>query len=382
MVEALLHWFASRSRNVPWRGERDPYRIWVSEVMSQQTRLKTVRERAPGFFAEYPSIEALAESTLDDLLKAWEGLGYYSRARSLRRAAILLRDRARATGQAAALPTTAAELRDLPGIGPYTAGAVASMAFGRAEPAIDGNARRVLSRLFDVERPVPRVLDEKARSLIDAADDRATGAGAGDRGPGRSLASRVNQAIMDLGGTVCTPRDPDCDACPVSTHCLALARGTVALRPPPRSRAPRPHVDVAVAIVRRGDGRLFVQRRPEEGLLGGLWEFPGGKIEPGETARAAAVRETREETGLEIRITGAAGAVDHAYSHFTVSLHAFHAALADDGADGADGADGNVRGRCAGPVAWIEAGELAGLAMPTANRRLLEQAGLGSYQPK
>ncbi|MGI9038932.1 MAG: A/G-specific adenine glycosylase [Gemmatimonadota bacterium] len=377
----LLTWFGARSRDVPWRGDPDPYRVWVCEVMAQQTRIGTVRERIPSFFESYPTLESLAAADPDELMRAWEGLGYYARARNLRRAAARLVERAGAAGEAAALPSHASELRELPGIGPYTAGAVASIAFGRAEPAVDGNARRVLSRLFDLERPTPAVLDERARRLIhaadaaDAADDGHGSRPAGENGKERarerpSLAGALNQAIMDLGGEVCTPRSPSCPACPLSKHCVALASGTVAERPPRRSRQRIPHHDIGVALVWRDDGRLYIQRRPDEGLLGGLWEFPGGKVECGESPAEAAERETLEETGLRVGMGGSAGRVEHAYSHFRITLHAFHARVTG----------GRLRTDREEPHVWVEPDELDAYAFPAANRRILE--GLEGLPPK
>lgn len=353
----LLAWFASRERDVPWRDESDPYRIWVCEVMAQQTRIQTVRERLPAFFDAYPSIESLAASDPDELMRAWEGLGYYARARNLRKAARRLVEGA--SGDAPRLPTTASALRELPGIGPYTAGAIASIAFGRPEPAVDGNARRVLSRLCDLERPTAATLEEHALGLIAAADVGTVATA--DRGSSR--AGELNQAIMDLGGEICTPRSPDCPVCPVADQCLALERGTIPERPPSRPRGELPHRDIAVALVWDGEGRLLVQRRPPEGLLGGLWEFPGGKVEDGETPEDAAVRETREETGLTIRIREPADRVEHAYSHFRITLHAYHAEVASGELD--DGVD-------APPRAWVSRSELNDYAFPAANRRVLE----------
>jgi len=356
---ALLTWFDSRTRDIPWRSETDSYRIWVCEVMAQQTRIQTVRDRLPDFLSAYPTLESLADSDQDDLLRAWEGLGYYARARNLRRAA-----RKVVECGATELPTEAADLRLLPGIGRYTAGAVASIAFGRPEPAVDGNARRVLSRLFDIERPTMTVLEDRARMLITQADTGLDG----DR---PSRAGLLNQALMDLGGEVCTPRSPNCELCPIKSHCLAFERGTVAERPPRKQRKPLPHHDIAVAIIQQ-NGRMFIQRRPDDGLLGGLWEFPGGKVEPGESPEQAVIREVAEETSMQIRLVGALDPVDHAYSHFRITLYAFHAEIESS----ITATETFSTDQVAGSKRWILPEELDAYAFPTANRKLL--VGLGS----
>jgi len=337
----LLAWFRSRARDVPWRDETDPYRIWVAEVMAQQTRMAVVRERYEDFVTTFPDVRALAAAERDDVLKAWEGLGYYSRARNLHDAARLV-----VAERAGRLPDTVEGLRALPGVGAYTAGAVASLAFGLREPAVDGNVRRVLSRLHDLPRPSARDLEARARALLEATEAP----------PGE-----VNQALMDLGGEVCVPRSPGCDRCPLGPDCLARARGTQAERPGRKPHRELPHRTIAVAVVRR-DGRVLIGRRPEEGLLGGLWEFPGGKVEPGETPRAAAARELREEMCVEAELGEEIAVVDHAYSHFRITLHAF---------DGRWTA-GDPCGRAASDWRWVAPGELAGFAFPAANRRVLE----------
>lgn len=342
LVGRLLGWFDGRERDVPWRDEDDPYRIWVAEVMAQQTRLQTVREYYGPFFRRFPDVEALARAELDEVLKAWEGLGYYARARHLHRAARrIARDR---DGR---LPRQPSELQELPGVGPYTAGAVASIAFGRREPAVDGNARRVLARLFDMERPTPARLESRARELLDAVPERP---------------AALNQALMDLGGEVCTPSSPDCPSCPVSEGCLARQRGTESLRPPARERGPVPHHDVGVGVVWR-DERMLVARRPEDAMLGGLWEFPGGKLEEGESPPEAIRRELREEMSIEVRVGPLVERVDHAYSHLRVTLHSHHARLVS----------GTPRAVEATECRWCRLEELDELAFPVANQRILER---------
>ena len=342
-ADALLDWYAGRRRDVPWRGEDDPYRIWVAEVMAQQTRISTVRAYWDDFLERFPDVEALAGADRHDVLKAWEGLGYYARARRLHAAAGEVVER-----YGGELPEDPARLRELPGVGPYTAGAVASLAFGRPEPAVDGNTRRVLCRLHDLPDPGDADLREAARELLEAR-------------PGDPAA--LNQALMDLGGEVCTPASPSCDLCPLADACLARARGTLDRRPPPRDRRELPHHRVALGLVWE-EGRLLVQRRPPDGMLGGLWEFPGGKVEEGESPREAVRRELREELEIEVEVLDGLEPVEHAYSHFRVTLLPFHARRVA----------GRPRARSAPEWRWAGPDELEELAFPTPNRRIL--AGL------
>jgi A/G-specific adenine glycosylase len=349
-VRRLLAWFETSERDVPGRDESDPYRVWVAEIMAQQTRIEVMRPYYETFVNRFPDVRELANAPLDDVLKVWEGLGYYRRARDLHRAA-----REVVVRYGGHLPADPSALRSLPGTGPYTAGAICSIAFGLPEPAVDGNARRLLSRLFDMERPTATVLHRRARELITAAG-----------GDARS----VNQALMDLGASVCLPRAPRCTDCPVSPYCLAFSRDIVELRPPRSRRAPLPHYDIGAAVVWRS-GRVLVARRPEDGLLGGLWEFPGGKVEEGETPAEAARREVREEVGLDISICAPAARVDCAYSHFRITLHAFHARYVA----GEVRPDGNASPR------WVETDELTAFAFPAANHGLARGLVDGSIQP-
>jgi A/G-specific adenine glycosylase len=342
MVDALLTWYRSAEREIPWRGDGDPYRVWVGEVMAQQTRIRTVLAYYDRFLERFPTLAALAEAQLDDVLKAWEGLGYYGRARNFHRAA---REVMAAYG--GRVPADPVALRALPGVGPYTAGALASLAFGLDEPAVDGNVRRVLSRLFDLDRPGPRALDAVARSLIEAR-------------PGR--AADLNQTLMDLGSQICTPRAPGCASCPVGGRCLAFDRGTVAERPPARKRRTLPHQSVGVGVVWRGD-QVLIARRPPSGLLGGLWEFPGGKVEEGESPADAVKRELREEVGIRVRVGRLLERVEHAYSHFRVTLY-FHEA---------EYVSGRARPHAASEVRWVDPRSVVDYAFPAASASVVSR---------
>lgn len=337
----LLRWFDARRRDdVSWRGERDPYAILVAEVMAQQTRVETAVPYHRRFMDRFPDVWTLAAAGEDEVLSLWEGLGYYARARNLRRAA-----RRVVTEYGGRIPHSVDGLRSLPGVGPYTAGAVASMAFGMPEPAVDGNARRVLSRLFDLVTATPSALDRAARTLLREAAER----------PGD-----VNQALMDLGSHVCTPRRPRCGACPLSTRCLALRRNTVARRPPGKRRARLPERAEAAAMVRR-DGRVLVLRRPSEGLLGGLWDFPSVPLSAETSPGAALTRRLAEGFGLECRVGKAVRVVRHAFSHFRLRL-AIH---------GASWRAGEVRGP--GAHRWAEPAELGDLAFSAYLRRVIDE---------
>lgn len=302
----LLAWAKQHLRDLPWRHTRDPYHIWVAEVMLQQTQASTVAPFFTRWLAQFPTIEALATAPIDQVLKAWEGLGYYARARHLHQAAqcILSEHEGR-------LPADRDQLLALPGIGPYTAGAILSIAFGQDEPVLDGNVRRVLCRVFNIttdprRASTQRRLWELARSLLP---------------PGR--AGDFNQAIMDLGATICTPRSPLCPQCPLMDLCEAAHLGVQEQRPVSRPRRRIPHYDVTAAIIWR-DGQVLITQRPLEDMLGGLWEFPGGKREPGETLADCLKREIREELGVEIIVGEPLPPIRHAYSHFRITLYPFH----------------------------------------------------------
>ncbi|MYA34006.1 MAG: A/G-specific adenine glycosylase [Gemmatimonadales bacterium] len=337
----LLDWFDARRRDdVAWRGEQDPYAILVAEVMAQQTRVATAAPYHRRFMDRFPDVRTLAEAEEDEVLGLWEGLGYYARARNLRRAA-----RRVVSEYGGRIPRTVAELRTLPGVGPYTAGAVASVAFGLPEPAVDGNVRRVLSRLGDLETASASELDRAARTLLREASER----------PGD-----VNQALMDLGSTVCTPRRPRCGACPLSNRCLARRRGTVGQRPPLKRRPPSPERDEAAAVVRRGR-RVLVLRRPSDGLLGGLWDFPSIRRSSPAPPAAALTSALRERFGLDCRVGEEIRVLQHTFSHFRLRL-AVHAA---------EWRSGEVARRR--PHRWVGVGGFDELAFPAYLRRLIDE---------
>lgn len=307
LTQALLDWYAEHQRDLPWRRTRDPFHIWVAEIMLQQTQVNTVIPYYEQFLARYPTVKALADSSLDELLKLWEGLGYYARARHLHAAA-----RRVVTDFSGQVPDTMDALRTLPGIGPYTAGAILSIAFDQDVLAPDGNARRVFARLFAIDDEVTR--GPGRRRMLALATAMLPPGRAGD----------FNQALMDLGATVCRPHAPSCDLCPLAQHCQAHRMGQEERFPRRQPRRAVPHYQVSAGIVWNGDGRFLIAQRPPEGLLGGLWEFPGGKQEPGESLRACLQRELDEELGIQVHVGERLTTVQHAYTHFRITLHAFH----------------------------------------------------------
>lgn len=339
----LLDWYRASHRDLPWRHTRDPYRIWVSEVMLQQTQVRTVLPYYERFVARFPDVASLAGATRDDVLKLWEGMGYYARARNLHAAARVLV----ASGDPA-VPDDPDRFAALPGVGNYIRAAVMSIAFARPLAAVDGNVKRVLARAFaledEVDRPAgARAIQSYADSLLDRDDPGA-----------------FNQAVMELGALVCRPQDPDCPSCPIIEHCHAYADGAPEAYPKKSRRRAVPTAAIAVGVVDRG-GRVLITRRADSAMLGGLWEFPGGKIRDGESAAAACRREIREETGLDVRVVERVTTVRHAYSHLKVEIDVFRCVHRA----------GRVRLR--GPVdhKWILLEETAQYAFPKANHKFL-----------
>jgi A/G-specific adenine glycosylase len=354
LVSLLLDWYERARRDLPWRRQRDPYAIWVSEVMLQQTQVQTVLGYYERWMRRFPTVSALARAREADVLHAWQGLGYYSRARRLLQAA---REIERAYG--GEMPRDAAKLRALPGVGPYSAGAIASIAFGLPEPIVDGNVVRVLTRLFALRgdparAPLKARLWELARSLI--PEERA---------------SDFNQALMELGATVCLPRAPRCGECPVAAHCRGKLSGLEAKLP---ETAPRPKtaaLHMAGALVVRG-GRLLVAQLPDDApRWASLWQFPNTELRLRESPEAAAARAVRAVSGLEVQVEERAALVHHSVTRFRITLDVYRCRARS----------GTAEPRGVARLAWKTPAELEELALPSAHRkiaRLLRREGRSS----
>jgi len=343
--EKLIAWYDAHHRDLPWRRSRDPYAIWISETMLQQTRVETVIPYYQRFLARFPTVDALATAERDDVYEYWAGLGYYSRARNLHSAAQQM-----VADFDGRVPRSAEDLRRLPGIGRYTAGAVSSIAYGEPEPVVDGNVIRVLTRLFDIRDDVSekRTLERLWRE----AGALAHGERPGD----------LNQALMEFGATVCTPRSPRCKrACPLTRVCRARAAGTIDELPnKPARKKPKPVEAVAVWIPRAS--RVLAVQRPETGLLANLWELPGGELAAGEEPKEHVERIVLETTGLGVVSPAYAGTVEHTFTHRQLQLHVFRAA----------GAEGSVKLANHQAHRWIQANRFEALAVARLTRKAFE----------
>ncbi len=294
---SLLQYYDRFCRDLPWRGETDPYRILVSEIMLQQTRVETVLQYYGSWLKRFPTLGALASADSREVLKAWEGLGYYRRARNLHSAARRIRE---LPGEH--FPTSYRDLRKLPGVGQYTAGAVASIGFGEIVPAVDGNVRRVLARLFDKREPRARWLNRIAAELVDK-----------DR-PGD-----WNQALMELGAMICSPKNPRCDDCPVQLWCTAHEQGTQALSPAGIRRVPAREISFLLVILQTEEGEVMLVQRPRQGLLAGMWAFPEQELaEPLDCAATSRDRAIELAMSLGAEVVGGAsalGEIQHRFTH-------------------------------------------------------------------
>ncbi len=307
--------------------------------MLQQTQVKTVIPYYWRWLERFPTIHSVASSSQDETLKVWEGLGYYSRCRNFHRACQIVQ-----WTYGGEVPSTWKEFRPLPGVGDYTAAAVLSFAFGRVHPVLDGNVSRLMSRLLAFTDPVTRGQKVFLKRLNEWIDH--------DR-PGE-----FNQAMMELGSLVCRRNQPHCFACPVTDSCLAYRKGIAEELPVRSLKKPRPHRTIVAGVI-WDDRKFLIQKRPEDGLLGGLWELPGGKVTRGESLEAALMREIAEETGMRVEVEKPIGSVDHAYTHFSITLSAYHCSVLSG-----SGTRNESVGR------WIVPSDISRFAFPRANHKL------------
>lgn len=342
--KTLLKWFKRHQRELPWRGIDDPYRIWVSEVMLQQTQVKKVVGYYERFIKRFPDVQQLADAPLQDVLKVWEGLGYYARARNLHKAAkIVVKD------LGGVVPNEYSTFRQLPGVGDYSAAAVLSIAYNVPFAAVDGNIKRVLARLFMMNAPINdassiKLFQQKANDLLDVKE------------PGL-----FNQAMMELGATVCRPQSPTCLVCPVNTFCNAFQAKRQDEFPYRMKKEKAPEHEMAAGIIYK-DTEVLIVQRPLDGLLGGLWEFPNGRIVDGETAEEACIRYITEVVNLSVKNIKYLTRVRHAFTHFKIVLDVFEC----------DYHSGEVV--LNGPIdaKWVKLTSLKDYPLPRATHKFLE----------
>ncbi|MCA9841457.1 MAG: A/G-specific adenine glycosylase [Cyanobacteria bacterium HKST-UBA03] len=347
--QSLIAWFKANGRSLPWRETRQPYAVWLSEIMLQQTQVNTVVDYYHRFLARFPSIVSLADAPQADVLKQWEGLGYYSRARNLHKAAQLIRDQHHGV-----FPTQFDDIVALPGIGQSTAGAIATFALMQPRPILDGNVKRVLARLMAIDAPIQEATTAKTMWPLSARllpDDP-------------EAAWQFNQALMELGATCCTLKNPDCSRCPWQKTCQAYARNLQGELPVSVKRKPVPHHDIGVAVLWKDETRqqCLIALRPQDGLLGGLWEFPGGKREADETLPACVAREIMEEIGIEIAVGAKLTEIKHAYTHFKVTLHVYDCLYVS----------GTPQPKASQALQWVTLDEMSAYAFPKANNRIID----------
>lgn len=343
LAQSLLAWYDRQGRDLPWRNTQDPYKIWISEIMLQQTQVKTVIPYYQRWLQTFPSLNDLARANLQQVLKAWEGLGYYSRARNLHRTAqIIVRE------HQGIFPTEISAVTKLPGIGRTTAGGILSAAFNQPASILDGNVKRVLARLIALPIPPAKALTplwHLSDTLLDLEHPR-----------------HYNQALMDLGATICTPKNPVCLLCPWQSYCLAYSQGTQNEIPMRTPSTPLPHKQIGVAVIRNEAQQILIDRRKAEGLLGGLWEFPGGKIEPRETVEACIKREIKEELDIDIEVGEHLISIDHAYTHFRITLHVHYCRHLS----------GEPQTIECDAIRWVTLDEIDQYPFPKANTKIIE----------
>lgn len=344
--EDLLQWYDANKRDLPWRDTKDPYKIWVSEIMLQQTRVDTVISYFHRFIDAFPTVHDLAEADQQQVLKLWEGLGYYSRGRNLHQAAIRVHEEFNGT-----IPDSYDEITRLKGIGPYTAAAILSFAYQKKHAVVDGNVIRVLSRYYGIKSDIR---SSKTRNTIQKYADSLIS----EEHPGN-----FNQAIMELGAMVCKPVAPLCNECPVSSDCVAYQTAETNTIPYKSKKKKIPHHQIAVGIIVNESGKLLIALRPNDAMLGGLWEFPGGKQEQGETLEETVRRELKEELGVSVKVFERFFTLNHTYSHFKITMHAFWCKILS----------GSPKPNESKRLEWVSIDKVDEYPFPKANKTILNE---------
>ena len=343
--EQLLDWYHQHKRNLPWRITDDPYKIWISEIMLQQTRVDTVIPYYHQFLEKFPTVYDLAGADQQQVLKYWEGLGYYSRARNLHQAAKTVVENF--DGK---LPSTYKEVNSLKGIGPYTAAAILSIAYQKKYAVVDGNVIRVITRFYGIRDDIRSSAIKN--QVQEYADELITEQQPGD----------FNQAVMELGATVCKPSNPECGNCPLSAHCLAFNSAQTDVIPYKSPAKKIPHYQIAVGLIVNDQNELLIALRPNDGMLGGLWEFPGGKKEKNESLKKTVARELKEELGVDVDVFKKFQQLNHAYSHFKITMHAFWCKIKT----------GEPTPKSSQKIMWVSLDDIGNYPFPKANKTLIE----------
>lgn len=342
--EDLIGWFEREKRDLPWRNDQDPYKVWVSEIMLQQTRVDTVIPYFTRFIEKFPTIDALAEAEQDELLKAWEGLGYYSRARNLQSAVREVQEKY--NGQ---VPNTPEEISTLKGVGPYTAGAILSIAYGKPEPAVDGNVMRVLSRILLIREDIAKASSRKifevaVRELISKENP-----------------SYFNQALMELGALICTPTSPSCLHCPVREHCQGFHSGAIDELPVKSKRKKQRPVQLVAAVLTNDRNQVLIRKRPESGLLANLWEFPNMDVNLTIKSEKEQFKEYMKETyQSDVSLGKMQGRIEHVFSHLIWDIHVYSGKL-----------EGILQEKS--DLKWVRFEELEKYAFPVSHQKIYKQ---------
>jgi A/G-specific adenine glycosylase len=344
--DQLISWFEKNKRDMPWRRTHDPYHIWVSEIMLQQTRVDQATDYYLRFIDAFPTVHHLADADQEKVLKLWEGLGYYSRARNLHKGAQFVSRELKGE-----IPPNRADLEKIKGIGPYTSAAVSSIAFNQPHAVVDGNVIRVITRLMGIDEDIRKtaVKNDVQEISDELLDPESPGA--------------YNEAMMELGATRCHPTKPDCENCPVQLYCEANKMVKTDEIPYKSKAKKRPHKEIGIAIIMNEKGEYLISKRPEDVMLGGLWEFPGGKREKKEPIEDTVLRESLEELGVEISIDHPLNPVKHIYSHFSVTLFPYICSITK----------GNPKPKSSDELRWVTRSQLHDLPFPKANIKIFEQ---------